>query len=477
MIRVDQFNKYAREFADWITQYYKEIEKYPVKSQVKPGDIFDLLPSEAPQKGESIDHIFDDFKSKLLPGITHWQSPNFFAYFPADSSFPSILAEMLTAALGVQGMKWDTSPAATELEEKVINWLKKMTGIPAEMEGCIQDTASTSTLAAILTAREKATGFKINEQGMSGMPQLRVYASAHGHSSIDKAVKIAGLGIKNLVKIPVDSEFRMIPAELEKAIQQDKAKGYLPVCVIASVGTTSTTSIDPVGQVAAICHKENAWLHVDAAYAGSALILPEFQWMVKGIEKVDSLVFNPHKWLFTNFDCSVLFVRDKQALLNTFQLIPEYLKTGVDNQVNNYSDWGIQLGRRFRALKLWFVIRNFGVQGLQGTLRKHIALGEKFESWVKEDPDFQLMAPRTLNLICFRYFHPSKSNDELDQINHLILDRVNKSGKMYITHTKLNEVYTIRFVASQTYVEEHHIMQAWKHISEVKNSVIKELNK
>ncbi|MFW6371535.1 MAG: pyridoxal phosphate-dependent decarboxylase family protein, partial [Bacteroidota bacterium] len=224
MIRVDQFNKYAREFADWITQYYKEIEKYPVKSQVKPGDIFDLLPSEAPQKGESIDHIFDDFKSKLLPGITHWQSPNFFAYFPADSSFPSILAEMLTAALGVQGMKWDTSPAATELEEKVINWLKKMTGIPAEMEGCIQDTASTSTLAAILTAREKATGFKINEQGMSGMPQLRVYASAHGHSSIDKAVKIAGLGIKNLVKIPVDSEFRMIPAELEKAIQQDKAK-------------------------------------------------------------------------------------------------------------------------------------------------------------------------------------------------------------------------------------------------------------
>ena len=359
-------------------------------------------------------------------------------------------------------MKWETSPAATELEEKVMIWLKEMLGLPPVFEGVIQDTASTSTLAAILTAREKATDFKINEVGFSAFPPMRVYCSTQTHSSIDKAVKIAGIGHNNLVKIDVDEDFQMLPDKLDKAIEQDGKNGFLPLCVVATLGTTSTTSIDPLGQIAGVCQKHGVWLHVDAAYAGNALILPEYQWMIRGLENADSFVFNPHKWLFTNFDCSAYFVKDKETLVKTFRLVPEYLKSDLDKQVNNYSDWGIQLGRRFRALKLWFVIRSFGVEGMQKIIRDHIEFGKLFEQFIVEDPNFELLAPRTLNLVCFRYNPGNINGEKLDALNKALLGNINKTGKMYISHTVLNGKYSLRFIPGQTYVEERHIRNAWK---------------
>lgn len=464
MLKLEDFNSEAHKFIEWITKYFKTIEKYPVKSQVKPKEIYNQLPDKAPEKGENVNSIFEDFKKILLPGITHWQSPNYFAYFPANSSYPSVLGEMLTASLAAQCMKWETSPAATELEEKVMQWLKDMLELPPEFDGVIQDTASTSTLAAILTAREKATNFKINEEGFSAFPTMRVYCSTQTHSSIDKAVKIAGIGLNNLVKVVVDEDFQMIPDKLDEAIEQDKKDGFLPVCVVATLGTTSTTAIDPLEQIAKVCQKHSVWLHVDAAYAGNALILSEYRWMIKGLEKADSFVFNPHKWLFTNFDCSAYFVKDKKSLVKTFQLVPEYLKSDLDKQVNNYSDWGIQLGRRFRALKLWFVIRNFGVEGLRKTIRNHIEYGKLFEKFIKNDDSFELLAPRTLNLVCFRY-NPGRVNEEkLNKFNKALLANINKSGKMYVSHTVLRDKYALRFIPSQTYVEERHINDAWKFI-------------
>ncbi len=461
MLNLEQFNKEAHQFIEWITEYFKNIENYPVKSQVKPNEIYNQLPDKAPLKGEEVSTIFNDFKETLLPGISHWQSPNFFAYFPANSSYPSVLGEMLTSALAAQCMKWETSPAGTELEERVMNWIKDMLDLPSEFNGVIQDTASTSTLAAILTAREKATNFTINEEGFSAFPPMRVYCSTQTHSSVDKAVKIAGIGLKNLVKIEVNNRFEMIPDELDKAITQDKKDGFLPVCVVAAIGTTSTTSIDPLEQIAEVCQKHNVWLHVDAAYAGNALMLPEYRWMVKGLENADSMVFNPHKWLFTNFDCSAFFVKDKNTLVKTFQLVPEYLKSDLDKQVNNYSDWGIQLGRRFRALKLWFVIRSYGVEGLQQTLRNHIEYGKLFEQFIIDHKDFELLAPRTLNLVCFRYNPGNIKEEGLNALNKSLLDNINKSGKMYISHTVLNGKYTLRFIPGQTYVVERHVKDAW----------------
>lgn len=351
------FREEAHKIVDWIADYYNNIEKYPVKASCKPGSIFSQIPDSPPEDPENMENIFGDFENIILPGITHWQSPSFFAYFPANSSFPSILAEMLSSALGAQCMKWETSPAATELEEAVMIWLRKMTGLPENYTGVIQDTASTSTLCAILTAREKASEFLINRSGMENQPVMRVYCSSEAHSSVEKAVKIAGIGNKNLVKIGLDDDFRMKPDLLEKEITADISNGYKPVCVVAALGTTGSTSVDPLAEIAEVCKKYNVWLHVDAAMAGSALLLPEYRWMIKGIEHADSLVFNPHKWLFTNFDCSAYFVKDSESLINTFKLVPEYLKTQIPGHVNDYSNWGIQLGRRFRALKLWFVIR------------------------------------------------------------------------------------------------------------------------
>jgi aromatic-L-amino-acid/L-tryptophan decarboxylase len=467
METVESFRTEAHKMVDWIADYFTEIEKYPVKALCKPGSIYSQIPENPPAEPETMKAIFNDFEQIIIPGMTHWQSPSFFAYFPSNNSFPSIMAEFLASAIGAQGMKWETSPAATELEEAVMNWLKKMTGLPDHFEGVIQDSASTSTLSAILTAREKMTGFRINSQGMTDGPIMRVYCSSEAHSSIEKAVKIAGIGKENLVKIGLDAGYRMRPGLLEEAIVADLSKGMKPICVVAALGTTGSTAVDPLDEIAVICRKYNLWLHVDAAFAGSALILPEYQWMLKGIEHVDSLVFNPHKWLFTNFDCSAYFVRDSETLINTFKLVPEYLKTQIPEHVNDYSNWGIQLGRRFRALKLWFVIRSFGVKGLQDKLRNHLALASELKKWIEEDPDFEILAPVTFNLVCFRY-HPRglKDQDKLNKINENLLLAINGTGKVYLSHTKLNGIYALRMVTAQTEVELRHVQDAWDLIRE-----------
>jgi aromatic-L-amino-acid/L-tryptophan decarboxylase len=467
MLSSTEFRKQGRHIVDWIADYLENIEKYPVKSQVSPGDIYKQLPENPPDIPDSFDQIMEDFKRVIIPGITHWQSPNFFAYFPANSSFPSILAEMITAGLGVQCMKWDTSPAAAELEEMVMNWLKKMIGLPQEFHGVIQDTASTATLCAIIAARERCIDFQSNENGLFQTENLRVYCSKEAHSSIEKAVKIAGLGRKNLVKIEIDGQLRLNPDLLHKSIKDDIALGYKPMCVVAALGTTGVTAIDPLEEIGAVCNEFKVWLHVDAAMSGSALILPEYRWMIKGIELADSLVFNPHKWMFTNFDCSAFFVKDKLSLIKTFQIVPEYLKTVSKEPVNDYCDWGIQLGRRFRALKLWTVIRSYGVKELQEKIRTHISLANILAEKIKNERNFELITPVTLNLVCFRY-KPSlmKEESEINKLNESLLHKINASGKIYITHTYVFGKYTLRMVIGQTNVNIKHVNSAWELIKE-----------
>jgi aromatic-L-amino-acid decarboxylase len=463
MISIEEFRVDAHKLVDWIADYYRNVEAYPVKSQVIPGTIASQLPELPPEDAEAFTSVFTDFENILMPGITHWQSPNFFAYFPANSSFPSILGEMLTAALGAQCMKWETSPAATELEEVVMKWLQQMTGLPESFKGVIQDTASTATLCSILTARERISSFSVNKKGLQSQPVYRVYCSSEAHSSVDKAVRIAGIGHDNLVKIPVDDAYRMDIQSLKKGIDHDQKQGFVPLCVVAALGTTGSTAVDPLYEIAQITREYNLWLHVDAAFAGSALILPEYRWMIRGIEDVDSFVFNPHKWMFTNFDCSAYFVKDKDALIRTFQLVPEYLKSQVHIHANDYSNWGIQLGRRFRALKLWFVIRMFGVKGLQEKIRSQIDLAAEFENRLLKAGNFEILAPRLFNLICFRFIPTGHFTDpQLDQLNENLLKSLNNTGKMYITHTRLNGRYALRFIIAQTSTGRENMDEAWQ---------------
>ena len=471
-MNTSDYRKQAHAFVDWIADYYESVEQYPVKSQVKPREIFDQLPDAAPELGEPMDVIFDDFKNIVLPGLTHWQHPKFFAYFPSNASYPSLLAEMLMAATSVQGMIWETSPASTEMEEKVLGWLRDAMGLPKSWNGVIQDTASSATLAAILSARERASGFETNEKGLFGMETFRVYVSSQTHSSIEKDVKIAGIGRANVVKIGVDDQFSMKPDLLRAAIAKDREQGFTPLCVVATLGTTSSTAIDPLRPIAEICRDENIWLHVDAAYAGTALLLPEYRWMIDGVDLVDSFVFNPHKWLFTNFDCSVYYVKEKEVLINTFAILPEYLRTASHGKVNNYCDWHIQLGRRFRSLKLWFVLRSFGLEGIRQKLRLHISLAAELEKQITAHPDFELLAPRHLNLLCFRY-RPAAITDPnlLNQMNESLLQSINASGKAYLTHTKLNETFTLRLVLGNTGLEERHVEEVWKLIRETAGQI------
>jgi len=463
------FRRYGHEFVDWLADYMVSIENLPVMSRLNPGEIKARIPAEAPQRGESMDRIFDDFKTIILPGMTHWQHPGWHAYFPANNSPASVLAELLTAGLGAQGMVWQTSPAAAELEDAVLEWLRKMLGLPEGMAGVIQDTASTATLCALLSAREKATDFESNEKGLKR--GLTVYASEETHSSIEKGVKIAGFGRANLRLIPTDAEFAMVPEKLEEAIRKDKEQGLQPACVVATLGTTSSTAVDPLRAIGAIARHHGAWLHVDAAYAGTAAVLPEMRWMLDGAEDMDSFVFNPHKWMLTNFDCSAYYVKDPGPLLRTFEIHPEYLKTGVDPYVKNYRDWGIQLGRRFRALKLWFVIRSYGVEGLQAFVREHLRLARLFKSWVEAEPKFELMAPVRFGLVCFRL------NDGLDigtlnRLNKELLDRLNATGKVYLSHTVLNGKFTLRMVIGQRTTAERHVRAAWELIRSISSELL-----
>lgn len=466
-----EFRKFAHKLVDWMADYIETVESYPVKSPVKPRDVFWKLPNHPPVGPQPFHEIFNDFQEIIMPGMTHWQSPNFYAYFPANSSYPSILAEMLTATLGAQCMVWETSPAAAELEEKVMDWLKEMTGIPSDFHGVIQDTASTATLTALLTAREKCTGFSINNSGFRSN-NYRIYCSSETHSSIEKGVKIAGFGSNSLVKVDVDSMFRMDIAKLEESIQADIKSGFTPVCIVATLGTTGSTAIDQLKPITEIAARYGLWVHVDAAYAGTALILDEYKWMMEGIENVDSFVFNPHKWMLTNFDCSAYFVKDREALIKTFSINPEYLKTKTSGMVNDYRDWGIQLGRRFRALKLWFVIRSYGVEGLQARVRSHIEIAKLLEKWIENCRDFEIVVPRTLNLVCFRHKPAAiTKNEDLNILNENLLHNINKSGKIYLSHTRLKGIFTLRMVVGQTRATEEFVSQAWQHIRQVAESM------
>ena len=409
-----------------------------------------------------------------MPGMTHWESPNFMAYFPANKSYPSILGEMLMSTLGAQCMIWLTSPAAAELEEHVMNWTRDILGLPETYTGVIQDTASTATLCALLTAREKYSDFKINERGFD-KERFTIYTSEQIHSSIDKAVKIAGFGGSALRKIPVDKAFAMKADELEKAIENDLENRYQPICVVSAIGTTSTTAIDPIKDISDICQKYKLWHHVDAAYAGIALALREMRWMSEGVELADSFVTNPHKWMFTNFDCTAYFVKDPVNLVNTFSITPDYLKTSVDNEVKNYRDWGVPLGRRFRALKLWFVIREIGVEGIREKLRKQISLGTWLAEQVINHPQFELLAPVILNTVCFRYVNSSINN--LDAFNEQVMNRVNKTGKLFFTQTKLNGKYSLRLTFGNTNLEAYHVENAWQLIQEKAIELEQELSK
>jgi len=455
----DDFRRSGHQFVDWVADYFEDLEKYPVLSRVSPGEIKRRLPPAPPERGEPMDRIFQDFRDIVLPGITHWQHPSWFGYFPANNSPESVLAELLTAGLGAQCMVWQTSPAAAELEESVLEWLRKMTGLPDGMAGVIQDTASTATLCALLSAREKATGFEVNEKGLTG--KLTVYASDQAHSSVEKGVKIAGYGRANLRSLPTDDAFAMIPGQLDEALAKDEAAGFRPACVVATIGTTSSTAVDPLAEIGGICRRRGVWLHVDAAYAGSAAILPELRWIVRGAEFADSFVFNPHKWLFTNFDCSAYYVRDPGDLIRTFEIHPEYLKTGVDAKVRNYRDWGIPLGRRFRALKLWFVIRSYGVEGLQEILRKHIRLAREFRGWVEAHPRFEVMAPTPFSLVCFR-LNDGRPEAELNDLNMSLLGAVNGSGRAFLSHTTLRGRCVLRLAVASRTTEARHVAAAWE---------------
>jgi len=455
-----------------MADYMDRVENFPVKSQVNPREILDKLPADPPQKGEPFRAIFEDFQNIIMPGVTHWQHPSFFAYFPANSSPPSLLGEMLMSTLGAQCMSWQTSPAATELEERMIEWLGQMIGLPTEFTGVIQDTASTATLCSILTAREKASQFAINKTGFTGPENYAVYCSSETHSSIEKGVRIAGLGSENIRKVEVDSNYAMIAEALQSAIENDLNGGATPVCVVATLGTTGSTAIDPLREIGQICQRYGVWLHVDAAYAGTSLTLPEMRWISDGVEFADTFVFNPHKWMFTNFDCSAYFVKDAGALTRTFEILPEYLKTSEGDSVRNYRDWGIQLGRRFRALKLWFVIRSYGVDGIRSMIRSHISLAKELADKIEHTEGFELLAPVPLNLICFRYRPKGigKAKD-LNKLNVTLLEELNRTGKLYITHTMLHDVYSLRLVIGQTNVKQKHVDDAWELIQSTARQV------
>ena len=464
MLKPKNFRKDAAQVMDWIDSYLNNISAFPVKSAVAPGDIYKAIPEEAPLHTEPLEEIMKDLDRIILPGMTHWQHPGFHAYFPANSSVESVLAESLTSAMGAQCMIWDTSPAAAELEQRMMEWLRDAMGIPGDFEGVIQDTASTASLVALITAREVATGFRSNEEGVP--PYLRVYCSKETHSSIEKGVVVCGIGRKNLVKIDVDEQMQMRPGDLETRIREDLEAGLKPCAVVAAIGTTGTVAVDPLKEIGTICKKYGIWLHVDAAYAGTALLLPEYQWMINGIEQADSFVFNPHKWMFTNFDCSVYLVKDAGTLIKTFEILPEYLKTKTRGAVNDYRDWGVPLGRRFRALKLWFVIRSFGLEGIREKLRGHIRMNQQFSEKLAKIEHLVLPLKPFLNFTCFRLQPEGMDDpDALNALNEAFLEEINSSGRLYLTHTKIDGFYTIRMLIGQTYVDEGHVDLAAEHIA------------
>jgi aromatic-L-amino-acid decarboxylase len=466
-----QFREEGKKMIDWIADYYENIEKYPVLSQVQPGEIYNQLPTVPPQKGEPMAAMMDDVNRIVMPGITHWQSPSFFAFFPSNTSFPAILGDLLSSGLGVQGMIWATSPSCTEVETRVMDWLVDMLGLPEHFKslstggGVIQDTASSSALTAVVAARERATAFASNQNGLE--KKLIAYVSTQTHSSLEKAIKIAGIGSDNLQLIEVDETFAMIPGLLKKQIADDKAKGFVPFFACATIGTTSSNGIDPIKEIGEICKAENIWLHIDGAMGGTAMLCPEFRHYIDGVELADSFCFNPHKWMFTNFDCDCFWVADRKHLIKTLTILPEYLKNKATEEgaVFDYRDWHTQLGRRFRSLKLWFVIRHYGVEGLQYHIRKHVEMAHQFAQWVANSENFELVTEPPFNLVCFRL----KGSDEQ---NMAIMNAVNTTGKAYFTHTKLNEQVVLRLSVGQTHTELRHVEEVWRLIQEAAGKIL-----
>ena len=460
------FRAHADQVVEWIAKYRDGVGMMPVLSGVKPGDVRRSLPEGPPTDGESFDAILSDFREKILPGITHWNHPGFLAYFGITASAPGILGEMLTAALNVNGMLWITSPAATELEAVTLDWLRQMMGVEGKWFGIINDTASVSTLVALAAAREAHSDLEIRAKGMAGrgeLPVMRIYASVHAHSSVDKAAMTLGIGSDNVVHIECDEDFRMRADALRMAIIADRARGFLPVAAVATVGTTSTTSIDPVGAIADVCEEQRVWLHVDAAYGGVAGIVPEMRSVTADVQRADSFVVNPHKWLFTPIDCSVLYTRRPDVLKRAFSLVPEYLITGAsDDDAVNTMDYGIQLGRRFRSLKLWMVIRAFGVHGLAGRIRRHCELARELADWVRGEEDWRVEAPVPFSVVCLRYVPPGTTDDEADLANERIMRAVNASGKVYLSHTRLRGRYVIRVAIGNLRTERRHLEDAWQ---------------
>ncbi|MGD8726193.1 MAG: pyridoxal-dependent decarboxylase [Gemmatimonadales bacterium] len=466
----DEFRRAGYAAVDWVAQYFESLESYPVLARVEPGDIRRRLPATPPDQGEPFEDVLRDLNDVILPGITHWQSPNFFAYFPANASGPAILGDLISSGLGVQGMMWTTSPACTELETHVLDWLVAMLDLPTRFRsdgnggGVIQDTASSSTLCALLAARERSTGFRAERSGLDR--GLLAYASSQAHSSVEKAVRLAGLGGDHLRLIEVDDAYAMRPDALEQAILADREAGSTPCFVCATVGTTSSTAVDPLRPIGEICRRHGLWLHVDAALAGNAAVCPEFRWIHDGLDLADSYCVNPHKWLLTNFDCDCFYVADRATLIRTMSVLPEYLrnKASESGAVIDYRDWHIPMGRRFRALKLWFVIRHYGIEGLQRHIRSHVTLAKDVATWVEADERFELCAPVPLNVVCFRHVAG-------DEMNERLMTYLNESGKLFLTHTRLDDQLVLRLAIGGTYTERRHVEEAWKCISDAANQV------
>jgi aromatic-L-amino-acid decarboxylase len=478
----DEFRRFGHEVVDWIADYFSHPEAYPVLAQVEPGQLRSQLPAAAPERGEPMSEILEDFERFIVPAVTHWNHPSFFAYFATTASAPGILGEMLSAAFDAKAMLWRTSPASTELEEVALDWLRQLMGLPEEFGGVIYDTASVATMHAVAAARE-TLNLRVREEGMSGradLPLLRLYASEQSHSSVEKSLIALGLGQRSLVKVPADSEFRMDAGALESLIEKDRASDALPFCVVATVGTTSTTSIDPVPAIADVCEREKLWLHVDAAYAGSAAVVPEMRHVLAGCERADSLVTNPHKWLFTPFDLSALYSRRLEVLRRAFTLTPEYLRTPEQEAVRNGSDYGVQLGRRFRALKLWMILRYFGREGLAARIREHCRLAREFAAWVEASNEWELLAPVPFSVVCFRARAAVEREAEdaraarLDALNERLMNAVNATGEAFLSHTKLNGVFTLRLAVGNIRTTEGHVRRAWDLLNEKLSEVSRE---
>lgn len=458
----EEFRHYGHQLIDWIADYRAHIADLPVRSQVTPGSIKAQLPASPPAQPEAFDAIFKDLNNIIVPGLSHFQSPNFYGYFPANSELSSVLGDYLSAGLGVIGLSWQSSPALTELEEVVTDWMRQMVGLSSAWSGVIQDTASTCTLVALICARERASNYSLATGGLQGSPKpLIVYTSEHSHSSVEKAALLAGFGRDNLRIIHSDESFAMLPDELAQAIRNDLEQGNIPCAVVATTGTTTSTALDPIEAIAEIARQNNLWLHVDAAMAGSAMILPEYRWMWQGVEQADSIVLNPHKWLGVAFDSSLYYVRDQEHLIRVMSTNPSYLQSKVDSQVKNLRDWGIPLGRRFRALKLWCLIREQGIEKLQARLRRDLANAQWLAEQIQAAPNWCVLNPVQLQTLCIRHEPDGLEGLALDEYTLAWAERVNQSGGAYLTPAILDGRWMVRVSIGSLFTERSHLEDLW----------------